>query len=132
MTATLGKRTETLASLKGYRREPLTQKDILRLRELVKCERCGAVPTETGEVREVLSGKGDGEMVTLPVVVTTHAEGCAGAQKMGRPKREPKLPQVPAGPCEHCGTEMMASAAHAKHKRFCTDTCRTAARRRAS
>jgi hypothetical protein len=125
MTATLGGRTENPSSLAGRRHEPLTRKDILRLRELVRCWRCGAVPTETGATHEAKNAKG--ETVTLPAIVTPHTEGCAGAPRTGRPRKTPKRPQKPAGPCEHCGTEMMASAAHVTKKRFCNSVCRKAA-----
>src|SRR5688500_12359820 len=118
MTATLGGRTESLSSLAGFRHEPLTQKDILRLREMVRCWRCGAVPTDTGETHEVKNAKG--ETVALPFVVTPHVEGCAGSGRTGRPR---KHRAVPCGPCEGCGAPMMSTPG--RKKRTCSSTCRS-------
>jgi hypothetical protein len=120
MTTTLGSRTESLSSLAGYRPEPLTQNDILRLRWLVRCMRCGAVPQETGETHDVKNTRG--EPVTLPVVATRHAEGCGGLPRNGRPR---KHRTVPAGPCTVCGEPMEATPG--RKKLYCSSTCRTRA-----
>lgn len=114
-------------SQKGRPSERFDERQLARLRQLVRCVHCGAVPTETGETREVSDGKGD--TVTLPIVVTPHVDGCAGSTRTGRPRRVPKTPQYPAGLCEHCGAEMTAGLAHVAKKRFCDATCRKAAKR---
>lgn len=120
-----------LSELHGRVSVKYTPEELRRLRELVKCVHCGAVPTETGETREVDNGRGD--KVTLPYVVTPHAEGCAGVTKIGRPpKKEPKWRQVPAGDCLHCGSPMVASFAHAAHKKYCDVSCRKAYAKRAA
>lgn len=112
---------------RGRPSERFDELQLARLRELVRCVHCGAVPTETGETREVSDGHGGA--LTLPIVVTPHVEGCAGSTRTGRPKRAPKGPRYPAGPCEHCGTPMKAGASHVAKKRFCSSTCRKAAKR---
>lgn len=108
--------------------ERFTPEQLAALRYLVRCVHCGAVPTETGEEREVTDGNGG--TVVLPVVVTPHPHGCPAAPRVGRPPREHKMPQVPAGSCAACGAEMWASAPQAPSKRYCDVVCRKTAHRR--
>lgn len=114
----------------------LDARQLARLRELVACAHCGAVPTEVRDgdgrvmTRELTNGAGG--TVVLPYVVTPHAESCPGATKIGRPaKREPKWRQVDAGNCRNCDAPMLASYAHAAYKKYCDVSCRKAYAKRA-
>src|SRR5688500_10768028 len=81
-----------LSELRGRTSERYTPEQLRRLRELVKCVHCGAVPTELldedGNVvtREV--GNGRGGVETLPYVTTPHVPGCVGTTKQGRPSKK--------------------------------------------
>jgi succinate dehydrogenase/fumarate reductase-like Fe-S protein len=111
---------------RGRTSERYTPEQLRRLRELVKCVHCGAVPAEVldedGNVvtREV--GDSNGGTMTLPYVRTPHAEGCPGETKQGRPK----APEVSAGPCQNCGRPMTTAPRNVTTKKFCGSPCRQA------
>lgn len=101
-----------------------TEAELRRLRELVKCMRCGAVPRDTGEKHEETG---------LPIVVTEHVPGCfaiGGRRPAPVKKRETGWSahaQKPAGPCTVCGQEMTSSAG--RMKLYCSEGCRSKAKR---
>lgn len=112
----------------------LSPEEVARLRYLVRCGRCEAVPTELrdadGDVVTRKVGDGHGGFITLPIVVTPHKEGCTGATKIGRPSKMPlrkKDNGVPAGECEWCAAPMVAEPHRVEKKRFCGATCRSSA-----
>jgi hypothetical protein len=115
-----------LSELRGRSSERYTPEQLRRLRELVKCMHCGAVPTEVvdenGDVvtREV--GDSNGGTMVLPYVRTPHVEGCPGETKQGRPK----APEVSAGPCQNCGRAMTTAPRNVTTKKFCGSPCRQA------
>lgn len=115
---------------KRRRGEQFTPRQLQRLRELVRCMGCGAVPTETGETREVTDAHG--ASVTLPYVTTVHQDSCSVAvqePRRGRPPvKVPKTEQRPAGSCQTCGASLTSS--HGRPKLYCGNSCRSAAKRR--
>jgi hypothetical protein len=106
--------------------------ELARLRWLVRCMRCGAVPTELrdedGAVVSRLVGDGKGGVIDLPIVITPHTEACAGATRTGRPpkraqrKTTRRYPTQEAGPCAHCGKPLIT--AKGREKKYCDVTCR--------
>lgn len=115
--------------LRGYHGQVFTPKQLEQLRFLVRCLGCDAVPHETGVTREVKNQHG--ESVSLPVVVTEHAEGCpvaAQSPRRGRPRKKvSKHEQRPCGDCHTCGTPMLSS--FGRPKKYCDDVCRSKAKR---
>lgn len=112
---------------RGRTSERYTPEQLRRLRELVRCMHCGAVPAEAldedGNVLTREVGDGNGGSVVLPYVITPHVEGCPGATRQGRPK----VPEVSAGDCQNCGKPMTAAPRNASAKKFCGPACRRAA-----
>jgi hypothetical protein len=106
--------------------------ELARLRWLVRCMRCGAVPTELRDEHGVVVSRevkdGNGGTTELPIVVTPHTEACAGVTKIGRPlkrdrrKTDRRHATQEAGPCLHCGKTLIASKG--REKKYCDVTCR--------
>lgn len=117
--------------LEGFApKAPLSEMELARLRYIVRCVHCGAVPTEQrtedGKVitRQVLNQAG--ALIDLPYVITPHRATCPGATLIGRPAKKEDKPRVhkttDAGPCAVCGTPMVA--ARNRLRRACGSTCR--------
>lgn len=112
-----------------HRSQCFTAEELARLRYLVRCTHCGAVPTEQQDedgsviTREV--GNGYGGTVSLPIVVTPHTEFCVHAPKVRPRKTERRYPVQDAGPCGACRAPMVA--AKGRLRKYCGSTCRSRA-----
>jgi hypothetical protein len=125
--------TATIEPQQASASRSFTARELQRLRELVRCVHCGAVPTEVidEEGRPILRevGDGSGRTIMLPTVVTPHPEACPGRTNIGRPRNRGPLPSErvmefeEAGRCSVCGKVMLA--AKNRGRRTCSSTCRS-------
>ena len=110
--------------------ERFTADELTRLRWLVRCVHCEAVPTERldDEGKPITRPVGDGRggEIELPIVTTEHAAYCPSAPRMGRPpKTERRHATTDGGPCLICGTPMIR--AKGRVRKYCSSTCRSRA-----
>jgi len=109
-------------SRKGRPSEVFDELQLARLRYLVRCMGCGAVPRDTGRKREHQNQHG--ETTSLPIVVTDHAPGCpvdAQAPARGRPKHDRRADTTT--PCVACGAPCRAAVG--RTKKYCSEVCKS-------